>query len=58
MNGMKSSPEDNVNRAEKNDRPDDEEPQLVPPDLDLEIEEGDEAKKEGTGLPPAMPPKV
>jgi hypothetical protein len=60
MNGMKSSIEDKANRAEKNDRPDDEEPQLVPPDLDLgvDIEEGDEAKKEGTGLPPAMPPKV
>jgi hypothetical protein len=58
MNGMKSSTEDNVNRAEKNDRPDDEEPQLVPPDLDLDIEEGEEAKKAGTGLPPAMPPKV
>jgi hypothetical protein len=56
--GMKSSTEDNVNRAEKNDRPDEEEPQLVPPDLDLDIEEGEEAKKEGTGLPPAMPPKV
>jgi hypothetical protein len=60
MNGMKSSIEDKANRAEKNDRPDDEEPQLVPPDLDLgvDIEEGEEAKKEGTGLPPAMPPKV
>jgi hypothetical protein len=56
LNGMKSSTEDNLNRAEKNDRPDEEEPQLVPPDLDLE--EGEEAKKEGTGLPPAMPPKV
>jgi hypothetical protein len=56
MNGMKSSTEDTVNRTEKNDRPDDEEPQLVPPDL--EIDEGDEAKKEGTELPPAMPPKV
>ena len=60
INGMKSSIEDKANRAEKNDRPDDEEPQLVPPDLDLgvDIEEGEEAKKEGTGLPPAMPPKV
>jgi hypothetical protein len=53
---MKSSTEDNVNRAEKQDRPDDEEPQLIPPDLD--IDEGDEAKEEGAGLPPAMPPKV
>ena len=60
INGMKSSIEDKANRAEKNDRPDEEEPQLVPPDLDLDldIEEGDEAKKEETGLPPAMPPKV
>ena len=54
---MKSSIEDKANRFEKNDHPDDEEPQLVPPDLDLDVEEGDEAKKEGTGLP-AMPPKV
>jgi hypothetical protein len=55
--GMKSSIEDKANRAEKNE---DEEPQLVPPDLDLgvDIEEGEEAKKEGTGMPPAMPPKV
>jgi hypothetical protein len=53
---MKPSKEDNVNRAEEHDRPDDEEPQLVPPDLD--IDEGDEAKKEGAELPPAMPPKV
>jgi hypothetical protein len=54
---MKSSIEDKANRAEKNE---DEEPQLVPPDLDLgvDIEEGEEAKKEGTGMPPAMPPKV
>lgn len=60
INGMKSSIEDKANRAEKNDRPDDEEPQLVPPDLDLgvDVEEGEEATKEGTGLPPAMPPKV
>ena len=53
---MKPSKEDNVNRAEEHDRPDDEEPQLVPTDLD--IDEGDEAKKEGTELPPTMPPKV
>jgi hypothetical protein len=56
MNGMKPSKEDNVNRAEKHGRPDGEEPQLLPPDL--EIDEGDEAKKEETDLPPAMPPKV
>jgi hypothetical protein len=51
---------DKASGAEKNDRPDDEEPQLVPPDLDLGIDsdEGEEAKKEGTGMPPAMPPKV
>jgi hypothetical protein len=61
MNGMKPSAEDNVNRAEKHDRPDEDEPQLVPPDLDLgegDEAKGDEAKKEGTELPPAMPPKV
>jgi hypothetical protein len=51
---MNPSKEDNVKRAEKHDRP--EEPQLVPPDLD--IDEGDEEKKEGTNLPPGMPPKV
>ena len=56
INGMKPSTEDSVNRAGKNDRPNDEEPQLVPPDLD--IDEGDETKKEETDLPPAMPPKV
>jgi hypothetical protein len=61
MNGMKPSTEDNVNRAEKHDRPDEEEPQLVPPNLDLgegDETKGDEAKKVGTELPPAMPPKV
>jgi hypothetical protein len=58
MNGMKPSKEDEVNPAEKHHRPDDKEPepQLVPPDLD--VDEGDEPKKEETDLPPAMPSKV
>jgi hypothetical protein len=53
---MNLSKEDNVNRAEKHDHPEGEEPQLVPPDLDTD--EGDEEKKEGTDLPPAMPPMI
>jgi hypothetical protein len=56
MNGMKSSEAEKGNPDEKHDRADDEEPKLVPPDLD--IDEGDEEKNEGTDLPPAMPPKV
>jgi hypothetical protein len=56
MNGMSSSKEDKRNRDEKLDRADREEPNLVPPDLD--VDEGDEEKNEETELPPAMPPKV
>jgi hypothetical protein len=56
MNGMNPSKEDKENRGEKHDRADEEETRLVPPDID--IEEGDEEKNEGTDMPPAMPPKV
>ena len=55
MNGMKSSEAEKGNPDERHDRADDE-PKLVPPDLD--IDEGDREKNEGTDLPPAMPPKV
>ena len=54
--GMNPSKEDKENRDEKQDRADNEEPRLVP--ADLEIAEGDEEKDEETDLPPAMPPKV
>jgi hypothetical protein len=53
---MNPSKEDKGNRDEKQDRADNEEPRLVP--ADLEIAEGDEEKDEETDLPPAMPPKV
>jgi hypothetical protein len=56
LKGMNPSKEDNVNPADKRDRAEDEEPQLVPPDL--EIDEGDEKKNKGTDLPPAMPPMI
>jgi hypothetical protein len=38
------------------DRPEGEEPKLVPPDIDTD--EGDKEKKEGIDLPPAMPPMI
>jgi hypothetical protein len=53
---MRSSKEEKGNRDEELDRADREEPSLVPSDLD--VDEGDEEKKEKTDLPPAMPPKV
>ena len=53
---MDPSKEDKGNQDEKHDRADKEEPRLVPADLD--IDEGDEEKREETDLPPAMPPKV
>jgi hypothetical protein len=48
--------DDNVNPADKHDRPEDEEAQLVPSDLDIGEEE--EEKNKGTDLPPAMPPMI
>jgi hypothetical protein len=53
---MNPSKEGKVNPADKHDRPEDQEPRLVPTDLD--IEEGDEEKNKGTDLPPAMPPMI
>jgi hypothetical protein len=43
-------------RSGKHDRHEDEEPQLVPPDIDTD--QGDEGKKQRTDLPPAMPPMI
>jgi hypothetical protein len=55
---MNRSKEDNVNPAEKHERPE-EEPQLVPPDLDLGVtDDEEEEKKEGNKLPPAKPPMI
>ena len=56
VNSMDPSKEGKGNQDEKHDRADKEEPRLVPSDLD--IDEGDEEKREETDLPPAMPPKV
>jgi hypothetical protein len=53
VNGMNPSKEDNGKQKEKHDK---EGPRLVPRDLD--IDEGDEEKREETDLPPAMPPWV
>jgi hypothetical protein len=53
---MNPAKEGNVNPPDKHDRPEDEEPLLVP--LDLEIDEEEEEKNESTGLPPAMPPMI
>jgi hypothetical protein len=55
VNGMDSSKED-INQHKTHDRGDKEETPLVPTDLD--VDEGDEEKREETDLPPAMPPKV
>ena len=55
VNGMDPSKED-INQHETRDRADKEETRLVPTDLD--VDEGDEEKREETDLPPAMPPKV
>jgi hypothetical protein len=48
--------DDNVNPADNHNRPEDEAPQLVPSDLD--IDEGEEEKNKGSDLPPAMPPMI
>ena len=55
VNGMNPSKED-INEHETHDHADKEETPLVPTDLD--VDEGDEEKREETELPPAMPPKV
>lgn len=55
VNGMDPSKED-INEHEPYDSADKEETPLVPTDLD--VDEGDEEKREETDLPPAMPPKV
>jgi hypothetical protein len=56
FNGMNPSKEGNVNPPDKHNRPEDEEPQLVPSDLD--VDEGEEEKEKRTDLPPAMPPMI
>ena len=56
VNGMDPSKEDKGNQDEKHDRADKEAPRLIP--VDVDIDEGDEEKREETDLPPAMPPKV
>ena len=53
---MDPSKEDKGNQGEKHDRADKEKTRLIP--VDVDIDEGDEEKREETDLPPAMPPKV